>query len=361
MKKFINFVAYKNTFKWDQIGGTDSYMRRLSLGLINAETKVNWLFYGKKDIEFSPVEELKIYHFSSFKNLFTKIEKLNEPIVICYLQPIDRLKLIFYSFNKNLNLYYLSFFFPDTTLKKILRYLEIKFTNYKSIFCVSKRISLFTKKIKSNVVFLPPIIPSQYFSIGKEKIAKRISSNEKINVSFIGRLDPRKGIYEVINLINQNKNKNINWLISGIYISNDIKKTKILKTLRKLPKVNFVEENRNIYNHETEKRLLMFFKECNIFLQPYKNLSSTVDLPLLILEAQASGCIVLTTLPNVLNQYIISPSKSFSSEVYIRNSQEFLNFFVQNPKKLKISLRDLLSLEDMYSEDNIIEKFTKSI
>ena len=361
MKKVVNFVAYKNTFEWDQIGGTDSYMRRLSLGLINSETKVNWLFYGKKDIAISPVEELKIYHFNSFKNLFTQIEKLNEPIIICYLKPIDRLKLIFYSLNKNINLYYLSFFFPDNILKKTLRYLEIKFTRYKSIFCVSKRILLFTKKIKSNAIFLPPIIPSQYFSIGKEKITKRIPINGKINVSFIGRLDPRKGIYEVINLINQNKNKNINWLISGIYISNDIKKTQILNTLKRLPKVIFVEENRNIYNHKTEKRLLRFFKECNIFLQPYKNLSSTVDLPLLILEAQASGCIVLTTLPKVLNRYIINPSKTFSSESYIRNSQEFINSFVINYENIKISLKDLLYLEHEYSEDNIIEKFTNSI
>ncbi len=137
MKKVINFVAYKNTFKWDQIGGTDSYMRRLSLGLINDETKVNWLFYGDKDVTLNPIKELKIYQFNCFKNLFTQIESINDPIVICYLQPIDRLKLILYSLNKNINLYHLSFFFPDTILKKILRYIEIKFTNYKSIFCVS--------------------------------------------------------------------------------------------------------------------------------------------------------------------------------------------------------------------------------
>ena len=39
-----------------------------------------------------------------------------------------------------------------------------------------------------------------------------------------------------LNLINKNKNKNINWFISGIYITSDIKRTMILQSLKKEPK-----------------------------------------------------------------------------------------------------------------------------
>ena len=31
MCKVINFVSFVNTFGWNQLGGTDSYMRRFSL------------------------------------------------------------------------------------------------------------------------------------------------------------------------------------------------------------------------------------------------------------------------------------------------------------------------------------------
>ena len=237
MLKVINFVSFVNTFGWNQIGGTDSYMRRFSLGLIKAEYQVNWLFYGKKKDVYSPINKLKIYNFDSFNSLLKHVEKSNQPIVICYLKPIDRLKLIFFSFKNSIkNLYYLSFFFPDTIIKKIIKFLEIKLTGYRLIFCVSKRILSFTKKIKSDAIFLPPIIPHKFFSIGKGKIEKNNFYNTNINVSFIGRLDPRKGIYDFINLVKKNKNKNINWFISGIYITNDIKKTTILQSLKKKQK-----------------------------------------------------------------------------------------------------------------------------
>ena len=44
----IGFIALNETFDFNQIGGTDSYMRRLSISLVEKGHKIDWLFYNSE-------------------------------------------------------------------------------------------------------------------------------------------------------------------------------------------------------------------------------------------------------------------------------------------------------------------------
>ena len=44
----IGFIALNKTFDFYQIGGTDSYMRRLSISLIERGFEIDWLFYNSQ-------------------------------------------------------------------------------------------------------------------------------------------------------------------------------------------------------------------------------------------------------------------------------------------------------------------------
>jgi len=67
-----------------------------------------------------------------------------------------------------------------------------------NIFCSSKRLTDFMGKFTKKAVYLQPIVPLEYFINPKDK-----NNSENINVTFLGRIDPRKGIKNVIDLFNE--------------------------------------------------------------------------------------------------------------------------------------------------------------
>ena len=60
-----------------------------------------------------------------------------------------------------------------------------------------------------------------------------------------------------------------------------------------------------------------------------------MDLPLLILEAQACGCIVITSLPELLNDYLLYPSIAFKDFDPSKVKDYMLNFY-RNPDLNKV-------------------------
>ena len=91
----IKFLALKETFSYDQVGGTDSYMRRLSDALIEDGYNIEWVFYNYHEYSHESIGELKISNFVSFNDAFEYCIKDSEfHIIACYLKPKDKLKLI---------------------------------------------------------------------------------------------------------------------------------------------------------------------------------------------------------------------------------------------------------------------------
>ena len=96
--------------------------------------------------------------------------------------------------------------------------------------------------------------------------------------------------------------------------------------------------------------------KCLFFLQPYNDLLSTVDLPLLILEAQACGCIVLTTLPKELDSYITYPSLSFM-KFKVRKYHEYMLKNKSIDKNINNMQKMVNKVKQNYSELVILKKF----
>lgn len=315
------FFAFHKTFSWSQIGGTDSYMRRLSLALLETGASVEWVFYGSEKESAEVKGGVLINDFSSFSDAIVYLELTNACIITCFLKPEDRFKFAFKRFfsQKFAKVYSLSFFYPDTIFKKTVRILELIVARYAGVACVSERLLTFNSKFHKSVFYLPPIVPESYFNIGKKKLDRLKSCHRFNNILFLGRLDPRKGVNEVLDIIESGAlGGRYRWRISGIYIESDAGNIEALKRIETLPDVEFFEEKRSEYSENVEQRVLSFFEQADWFLQPYKSLSSTVDLPLLLLEAQASGCVVLTTLPDRLSPYLTFPSVAVEGNFKIR-------------------------------------------
>jgi hypothetical protein len=93
----------------------------------------------------------------------------------------------------------------------------------------------------------------------------------------------------------------------------------------------------------------------DIFIQPYRTLASTVDLPLLLLEAQAAGCTTLTTLPKVLNDYLYDKSEAIEGD-FVEQSICRLNNIMSNSLSCCMTNEGLTSLQAEYSEKAIEDR-----
>jgi glycosyltransferase involved in cell wall biosynthesis len=166
-------------------------------------------------------------------------------------------------YNKGLNKYYINFIFR---------------INDKTI-CLSEEWKLFFDNImrKDKIKVLGnPVEDYKKYRINTENIS------HKIKMLFLGNISEEKGIFELINFLNENeyfKNNVISLVIGGI--GNE----KILGEL--------INNNKNIQYAgwiNADERI-KYLKECNLFILP----SFTEGLPMSILEAMSAGKAIIGT------------------------------------------------------------------
>jgi glycosyltransferase involved in cell wall biosynthesis len=184
------------------------------------------------------------------------------------------------------------FFYPNSMIGKCLKLSEFTIYPYSgTVFCVSHRQVLMLRGFVDRMCYLPPCIPSSYHINPSQK--KR---NLPLNISFLGRIDPRKGVLETLDLFEKlAHNSSYNCRIYGIYIPRDGQATAIHHRLKRQSLIQYIEVERQAYSGSTEELALSVLRDSDIFVQPYRSMDSTVDSPLLLLEAMASSCAVLTT------------------------------------------------------------------
>ena len=177
----------------------------------------------------------------------------------------------------------------------------------------------------------------------------------------MGRIDPRKGIDKVINIFQQIQHLNLFELnIHGIHIPDDKEAVKIHNWLINQKKINYFKVEREKFSNKIDSMVVKVLRDTDIFIQPYKNLDSTVDTPLLIIESLACNCIVLSSkLPSVKN---INGDSDYLIDY--ENFEEGQNPFKFNCKKINIERKEF-SLKEMnynaYESINVAKEFLSEI
>jgi glycosyltransferase involved in cell wall biosynthesis len=161
------------------------------------------------------------------------------------------------------------------------------------------------------VAVLPPIIPSEFDITNFES---------RVNVGFIGRLDPRKGGRKLIDFMIQNPE--LNFDVSYIKHEGDLGVLELEEELTKLCK-NSSLVPQGMYTRKVDTDVVKNLNKSAIFLQFYETLDSTVDLPLLLLEALACGCKVYTNVYfKELDEHSLLISMSHKSSEGIVSQEE---------------------------------------
>ncbi|MCX5751414.1 MAG: glycosyltransferase [Candidatus Saganbacteria bacterium] len=293
--KRIAFFGFKNAIDYYQIGGTENYVRRIALNLSERGEAISYIIYGANQSKTVIVgENITLNYCVSFEQALKTIEEQGFDDVVCvYVLPKNRLR--FFSFRNKLKgitkFHFIFFNWPDFTVKRWMYLNEARLLPYNGkLFCVSKRLYEYVSRWAKNAVLLLPPVPEEFFLKPEEK---PVSS--KIRITFLGRIDTGKGIGTVIELFDQlAKSDRFQCNIYGMHIKDDPKARAIHEWLRNQDVIRYVEVNRDAYTLQTNAFVANVLENTDIFLQPYAKLSSTIDTPVLILEAMASLCLVIT-------------------------------------------------------------------
>lgn len=293
-KMKIAFFGLRNSIDYFQIGGTEAFVRRLATRMVQEGNEIDYIMYGdKENRELSPVPGLTLRYFKSFEDALDAISDNYEHVVTIYLPPKDRLKYALFRRKKikSIIFHFIYFSWPESLIKRELYFSEARFIPYNGkLFCISQRQYEHVSKWANNAIYLLPPVPEGYFLKLEEK-----TNNKKIKVAFLGRIDLGKGIKEVIDIFKALRSSdNFECCIYGIHILEDRPSLEIHSWLKNQKNIRYIEVDRQRYSPSVEDFVRLVLKETDIFIQPYQKLSSTIDTPLLLLEAMASLCAIIT-------------------------------------------------------------------
>ena len=206
---------------------------------------------------------------------------------------------------------------------------KLKFLSYKiqarwsNIFLISSSQQRFIfNNFKIKLKLLPPSIPYSFF----ENISAKRHSND-INISFVGRIDERKGCKLVIKLfkkLNEYKSRD-NLIINfyGIKIESDKGVNELENKIKSIKGINYFHIDRKNFSEYLELQLRDWLDSTDYFIQPYSSISSTVDTPLLLLEAMSRNCNIFTTQIEQASD-IVGVKNTFPIENFVDMAFDFI-------------------------------------
>ena len=308
--KTIVFFAYNNSFSYYNIGGTDSNIRRLANKLIDDGNRVCFVHYG---CENENCEEINsIFSIRNFQNLVSALEFIaseSSNVISIYLRKQDRLKYaIFRKKNNNILFHHYYFTWPENTIRRYAMTLDSKLVRFSGVsFCVSGRLNSLMQRRKLDSILLLPPVPSDYFLDLKCKDY----NPDIIRVAFLGRVDIGKGILEAVDLLRLLNNEGgYDCLISGFPWLNKSDTVKIHNELLLQNDIKYLPVQYEQWSPAVCAELRDKLKNIDILILPYKQLSSTIDMPLLLLEAMANLCVVIT--PNIGDMHEVYGESCFN-------------------------------------------------
>ena len=112
----------------------------------------------------------------------------------------------------------------------------------------------------------------------------------------MGRTVPGKGADEAVEVFERLKtDPNLATRVCGYIWPDDREDTSIHERLLGQDGIRYDCETYHCWTPDVDRNVAAVLKETDILVLPYRLLSSTIDMPLLLLEGMAANCVVITT------------------------------------------------------------------
>ncbi|MHB9073698.1 MAG: glycosyltransferase [Desulfobaccales bacterium] len=292
----IAFLGQKMFLDYFKIGGFESFIRRLATGLANSDNDIDYILYdapAENSIEVLP--NLTVNYLRTFEEASSKLLRGDyDHVFRVWLAHRDRLKYLWLTRTARgkTKWHHCYLAWPDSLIKRQVARAEGWFDSPRGFnICVAPRQYQALQKFSRKARLIIPPVPEEYF-IRPEN--KRL--DDRIRVTFLGNLSRDKCIEEVIALFtNLRKSSRFHFSIYGTHDRLNSHSAEMHTRLRSQPDINYVHLDMEQYSGEIDTLVKDVLHDTDVFIQPYRTLKNTLDLPLLLLEAMASLCAVITT------------------------------------------------------------------
>lgn len=307
-------LVYKNYLSNNTGDGIRTYILNLTEGLVNLGHNVHVITSGNNSINKPNniiVHELK-YPSSIFTNIFPEsiIHSYNVAIKLNDLINDKQIDIVEFP-----NWLAEGFYFSSFCNKKIPIITRLHTTHFQSCSTENRRFKLRDRfmcniektalqksnlltssthyhksfvskiyKLDSNKITVVPLGINLYFN---NLTTSDIKRENYFNILFVGRLQKRKGIYTVLNVIPEilNKFDNVRFIIVGLDCNNSVRNT-FLQQCKSNPDIIHRVQ---FPGHVSDQELERYYRDCDIFLAP----SLYESFGLVYLEAMKYGKAVI--------------------------------------------------------------------
>lgn len=323
----IAFFGQRKFFDYFKIGGFESFIRRLANGLASLGNEVDYILYdAPQERVMQAAPGLRMAYCRSFDEGVTKLLTGNyDHIFRVWLDRHHRLKYLWVTRTARgrTRWHHCFLAWPDSFTKRRLAAMEgwLDAPGGYNI-CVSPRQFQVIKKFKKRSCLIIPPVPAEYFLTPEQK-----GQNDRIRVTFLGNLTPDKCIAEVITLFGDlAKHSRFRFSIWATHNPLNPDSVEINHRLRSQKEIIYHHVDMESYSPASDAMVKNVLHDTDVFVQPYRTLKNTLDTPLLLLEAMAALCAVITTpvgsVPEIYGESrFLIPGQQFSrqAEIFLRN------------------------------------------
>lgn len=329
-------VSTSSALGINNIGGTESLLRRIKEFDSQNVFEYYLIGHGKQ----AP----NVRYFESYRELAKELgssENSGAVVIKMYLPISARLlHVVFRRKNQGQMHRMILTSWSDRLIKRLALIVDAMIFPYNGgVFTVSDRQHRWVSRICKNTFRIYPLVSKSYIYNGESK---------NIDYLFLGRLDKTKGIDNVLKFFEYLKEKNtqINCVICGIRFKDDIYSEEVHKYLQNQTFITYREVVREEYSSLIEKETGELLKNSKYFLQPYNNIYGTIDAPLLLLEACAAGCKILTSSDENAKEYLGKAGHYLSNDKVAELIQFHKNNFLTDDGALQ-SINQYQKLDEL--------------
>jgi len=352
----VAFSGVLDSFDYHHVGGMDSLTRRLALGMLERGHTVDFIHFNAPEARTErPTEGLKLIYTRTFMDALEIYGDSYDHIVTIFM-PL-KYRLAFSRFRREnrakVKFHLVLSGWPESGGRRFVRFLEPRLAPYNgTIFCLSPRLYAEALRYKANACLLLPPVPDDYFLTTAQK-----TESSRLRLTFIGRIDPGKGIHRVIDFFQHlaNTQAEVETHIWGYPWKHKPETMKIHEQLLHQHLIRYTPIDFQNYSEKLDGPLKKILVETDILFLPYERLSSSIDTPLLVLEGMASLCAIMTRplgdIPDIYGSRTWMITSTENSE---------LASLVEKLQRTLSSERDRLekrNKELRFNQDHIVELF----
>lgn len=300
------FTGYGHAADPRLIGGHQSYLRRLARYLIHQDHSVDFLIQADEKEGGERVQtETNVHYFASFTDIATRLTSEAYDWVFFSRFPAKHLGTLIHHLRRGKQDSRYGYFYlvmPPSPLMRLTRIALFKLL-FDVVVTASPRLQSQVNPWGINSFLLLPPVPNICFD---GEIRHRTS---KWRVAYMGRIGEDKGLRGLASSFRrlQERYRNVTTEIRGYYDPLSKTSTALHNFLSQgqVPYTGLPYGKQLIASPADEEKVLQWLKGIDILVLPYRRLEGrTIDVPVLLLEAMASGCLVTATglgdIPSIL-------------------------------------------------------------